>query len=299
MSEEASALSEPDDQEVKARETGWVPKEEWKGKPDNWKPAADWLERSNPRYVPALEKKIGNLEGKLAKQETEFADRLKRLESSTRAALKDERERIEREAEARILKATELGDTEGVKKALSDQKKDMERLSEKAEVAADKQELKETKEASDLPPEVKKRLESWLEDNDWYSSNRRLARQFDYIYSVVEEDMPGATILERLAAAREKLVEENPTKFGKKAAEEDDRKPSRVEGGNRNTNGSKDGWSQVPADDRKVCDNLIKGDGLFLSDEARKEWKKSKTVSDQELHKARQKWLAGYQGQAA
>lgn len=252
--------------EEKARENNWVPKSEWKGKPEYWMPADKWLEKTPKTYIPKLEKEIGKLKGQLAKQETDFSDRLKRLETTTSRRLEQERDRMEREYEGRILKATELGDTEAVKKAMTDQKKDMKALDEKAEKAEDKQEPK----AGELPPELKKELEEWAEENDWFNTDRRLRRVAIALYDEVEEDMPNASVRKKLDEVRKRCEEEFPAKFAKDAEDDPPRRGSRVEGGSRNSNGSgskKLGWSDIKAGDREIAKNMI-GEGKMFKDQA-------------------------------
>jgi hypothetical protein len=85
MADEEDTAPEQSEAEVKAREQGWLPKEEFKGKAELWKPAEEWLERSGSRYVPALEKKIGQLERKLAEKEANTEAAIKRLEGTMKA----------------------------------------------------------------------------------------------------------------------------------------------------------------------------------------------------------------------
>lgn len=272
MAEQEQDVAEPSDNEVRARELGWAPKEEWKGKPEHWKSADEWLEQAPKNYIPKLEKKIGQLEGKLARKEAETEDRIKRLEGTMKAHYQAQIDQIKSDYEGKKEKAVETGDTEAYKKAVADEKRAVEGLEKKVEAAEDKQELKDTKAASDLPPEVKKRLEAFLEDNDWYSTNRRLQKNFDFLYAVVEEEMPGATIVERLDEARTRLVEANPEKFGKVKKDDDDDEPrrgSRVESGSRNTNGGpkKKGWSDIDSEDRRLAESMI-GEGKLFKDKS-------------------------------
>lgn len=265
MDEDTNAV----DVEDQAREVGWVPKEEWKGKPDYWKPAAEWLERAPKTYIPKLEKEIGKLKAQIAKQETEVEDRIKRLESTTRRRLDQERERLEREYEARILKATELGDTEAVKKVMTDQKKDMKALDEKVDAAEEKKDAK----AGEIPPELKKELEEWADENDWFNTDKRLRRVAIAFYDEVEEDMPNASMKRKLQEVRKLVEEEFPSKFKKDEAGDDDdppRRGSRVESGSRNSNGAgakKLGWSDIPKDDRDTAKSMI-GEGKLFKDQA-------------------------------
>lgn len=270
--DKADSTDTPEEESL-ARERGWTPKDEWKGKPEYWQSAKTYLERDPKTFIPKLEKKIGQLEGKLAKKEAETEDRIKRLEGTMRSHYQAQIDRIKEEYEGRKRKAVETGDTEAYDKAVAGEQKAVATLEKKVEAAEDKQELKDTKERSDLPPETKKRLESFLEDNPWYSENRRLQKQFDFLYAVVEEDMPSATIAERLDEARDRLIKDNPEKFGKKRETDDDDEPSsrrsRVESGSR-SNGSgpkKKGWSDIDPDDRRLAESMI-GEGKLFKDKA-------------------------------
>lgn len=270
MSEEGQDAQAPDVEE-RAREVGWVPKEEWKGKPDYWKPAEEWLERAPKTYIPKLEKQIGKLEGQLAKQEADFAGRIQRLEATTSRRLKQEQERLEREYENRILDATKMGDTEGVKKALSDQKQAMEKLDDKIEKAEDKQ---GDKKAPEVPPE----LEEWAAENTWFVTpdnprgNKKLTAYAVAEWDDIEDEMPRASMKAKLGELSKRMADEFPSKFGKDDGDDDEpqRRGSRVEGGSRNTNGSgskRQGWSDIPSGDREVAKSMI-GDGKLFKDQA-------------------------------
>lgn len=57
-----------DPTEAEARRQGWVPKEEFRGDPDKWRPAAEWVERGDK--ISKLQKnRIAELEARLKKQE--------------------------------------------------------------------------------------------------------------------------------------------------------------------------------------------------------------------------------------
>ncbi|MFV2058128.1 MAG: hypothetical protein ACC707_16805, partial [Thiohalomonadales bacterium] len=57
--------------EERAFKMGWVPKEDFKGNPDMWRPAADFVERGET-MIPFLNRRIRGLEQQQADKVKEF-----------------------------------------------------------------------------------------------------------------------------------------------------------------------------------------------------------------------------------
>lgn len=257
--------------EAEALEMGWVPKDRFKGDPEKWRPAEEFVQRGKellPIVNKRLEKeqqKVSRLESKLDEAKAEFKAQLDGLKKATREALKTQRDQLKAEYEAKKEKAVETGDTEAYRKAVADETKAMERLADKAE-----EEKTETKETPKLAEEQKE----WFSGNPWFGDklengqpnpkyDAKLTVGASAIANEVEIDMPAAPLKEKLAEIDRILRERYPDKFGRKGTNGS----SRVEGGSRvqgdGTGRSK--WSQLSADFKQVGDSFIKDDGLFLN----------------------------------
>lgn len=84
-----------------AAEMGWSPKEKWKGDPDDWRDADEFLRRT-PQMVKALKKQMETA-NRIA------SDRIEKIRESAMA-----------EAEARIAAAVETGDVDAAAAAVAD-----------------------------------------------------------------------------------------------------------------------------------------------------------------------------------
>ena len=62
--------------EEKAKQMGHVPKEEWKGAPDKWRPAADFVERGE-NIIPIMKKRLDETNKKLDSMSTDLSMALK------------------------------------------------------------------------------------------------------------------------------------------------------------------------------------------------------------------------------
>lgn len=284
--------------ETQAREDGWVPKEEFKGKEDDWVPAQEWIERGKAvapivaRLQKELEQRDKKSEQQLAKLQKRFDDTIADLSQKSAAALKRQRDQIEAKYDREKEKAVKLGDEEAYDAAKKAEKAELKALNEEAEEKADTK--GKDKAGGDIPAELKSQLEDWLEDNDWYTSSKVMGKRFDAFYAEVEEDVPGLSVKERLDEAKDRLVNAYPEKFGKKKG------ASRVEGtsgrdpGGAGNGADKNGWGDVPAEDRKQGLSFIKDDGLFLSTEARKQWQQTGEIADKEMSAAQKRYADSY-----
>jgi hypothetical protein len=83
----------PPDTEVRARTMGWVPKEEYKGNPDNWRDANEFVRRGE-EILPIVQernrdltRRLTELETRSQQQEANYQNSLKKLEGMTTIAL--------------------------------------------------------------------------------------------------------------------------------------------------------------------------------------------------------------------
>jgi hypothetical protein len=100
-----------------ASEMGWSPKEKWKGNPDDWRDADEFLKRT-PQMLKALKKQVES-SNRIA------ADRMEKV-----------RQKAIEDAEARIAAAVESGDMDDARQAMADRDKAAARPDPQAEAFA-------------------------------------------------------------------------------------------------------------------------------------------------------------------
>lgn len=240
----------PQPAEQQARDLGWTPEEEWDGPAESWLPADEYLKKEGRTAT-----KLKRSEGRVKQLETEvasFNDRLENISRVTRTTIDRERQRIEREFEARIEELTERGDTKGVKQALKDQKTELANLEEKVADEAPKVN------GQPVPKAHVDAVHAFAAENPWFTQDQILNAAMNKFWAEVTKEMPAASFEETLAEARRRVARKFPEEFGQKRA---DSSPNRVESGGRNLNGSGNGgtyWSKLSAADRAQAEEDMK-----------------------------------------
>ena len=198
----------------KARGMGWMPLEEFKGNPDRWRPADEFVQRGE-NYVPILKDRVKKLEEDLSialkVTKAELADVKKQGYEQAKA----EFEKKTKELDEKELEAVETQDVEKFTKI----KKEREGL--------------KAPEPVEDEPIVNPVFEEWNAKNKWYGTDPDLTEeanvQFDALVRLQEKKTPGVQKPpEQLYAELEKRVKSlYPDKFKNPHREE----PGDVEGG--------------------------------------------------------------------
>jgi len=219
------------DIEGMARRAGWVPEDEWTGKPGKWAPADKFLERILSTNPERLAERYKTLDGKLASltaqnektQKTleDAVDVLNQFREHNAKTAQRAYERAKKEIEAKFERAVEEGNTAVAKEATAELAV-IEK--EKPVVAPPKEPEKPaaaaTTKKDDQPP-VDPAVEQWVKDNaSWYNpgGTDRLTTYAVSAYSELRGDPENAdkTNKELLAMVREDVLETFGEKFPEK-----------------------------------------------------------------------------------
>jgi len=152
------AVEAEEDYDAKASEMGWVPKDQWRGDPKQWRPAEEFVKRGE-NIIPILNDRLQKLESdlkiaaKVNKQELEAVKK----ESYERA--KDEYEAKMADIAAAENKAFTEGDQET-----------WEAIKAKRDTIKPPQEPKLDEPEEQVSPE----FEPWLKKNPWYTNDSEL-----------------------------------------------------------------------------------------------------------------------------
>jgi hypothetical protein len=214
-----------------ARESGWVPKEEYTGDPDKWVDAAEFIRRgelfkkieTQSRAIKDLNKAIQDIQALHAKsREVEYKRALETVRREKKQALED-------------------GDADAVIEA-----------DEKIEMLRDAQ-------RNDPPPreeqhtgEEHPEFVNWKAKNTWYETNKGMKAYADTVGAELRAS--GLSPSEVLKAVERKVREEFPQRFKNPNQE----KPNAVEGGS--TRSGKGGGDSYVLDDteRSIMNNFIR-----------------------------------------
>lgn len=269
--------------ERKARDMGWVPQAEWRGSPDAWRPADQFVKRGEEvlpivrsnlererRERQRLEAELRELPKRIYEEvERTNADRFKRMEAMNRLALDKQRERIWQEAEEKKRAAVEAGDVQAYDRIAQDQRKALAEFHTDTEIEEPAEPAKPN--GKDAQPQVSAppAVQDWLSQNTWFTRDQVMTAFATEEHGRLLRDMPGLTLEDNLARTREAVMQKFPERFGisPQAKPTASAHAPAVEGGGRQAQASAArtrGWNDLPPEAKAAGDHFINDDGLFL-----------------------------------
>lgn len=228
----AEEVTEPEPNlDNEARKQGWVPKDEFYGNPDEWRDSKEFVARGKEilsHVKQGYDKRISAMETDAEEQQRDFAQRIERMERMNKAALTTQAEQIKTEFSAKKLAAVRDMDEEAHTAAEEGEQEALEKM--RLQVA----------EASRATPPSGPRISradqavisEWMNENQWFNSDRVLNAAGDEHFNTINADMPGASMLVRLEEVKRRVTADFPKKFGIKQNGQ-----NRVERGGRQSGG--------------------------------------------------------------
>ena len=253
--------------EERAKLMGWVPQEDFKGDPDKWTSAEDYVDKAdnlmpimrsqNKKYEEQLHKTNATLEA----TKTELASMKKTVENIVRVNSKVSEREYERALETirkEQAKAIDANDGDRFK-----------------ELEADKDALEKNKpekiEVVESPKAENPEFEAWVKDNTWYNEDQELREYSDYMASVVSRGNPQLRGEALFNTVKDRVKATFPNKFENPNRQE----ASVVDGGTNQGSGDigKGGktYRDLPADAKKACDGYV-ASGLMTKEEYCKDY---------------------------
>jgi len=218
--------------EDKAAEMGWVPKEEWKGDPEKWRPAEEFVERGE-NIIPIMRDRLTKLE-----EELKMALKMNKAEIESVKKTTLEQARKEHEAELTKLRkekfeAVQSGDVDTYVK-LEQQEKNMK------------------------PPAVETVtpvFEDWRNKNDWYQKDDSLTEYAEFIAAKTHKEKPGMDEKLFYETVTTKVKEAFPDKFTNPNREKADLVDS---GGTKPSGSRKKSFADLPEEAKSAFSRLSK-----------------------------------------
>jgi hypothetical protein len=225
------------DIEVRAREMGWRPIEEWKGPEANWKTAEDFV-RIGENYMPVLKERLGKMEetiSALREENTKVSGSLNKLAEHHRGTWKRMYEKAMNDIREQKKIAVQEADTQ-LYDALEEQEK---KIIEEA--AADNPDIPQG--AGDTVPEY----EEFRAANPWYGNDREMTMYANGLQSILPQD---ASITDDKTFFQE-VEKRVRLRFPEKFRNDNQALPPLVEGSGgagslQDT--AKRGWGDIPAE---------------------------------------------------
>jgi len=226
-SQEENQEAQADEFTEKAANMGWVPEDQWKGKPELWRPAKDFVERGE-NIIPILKDRLEKLEAdhKIALQSNK--NEIARIKKESYEKATKEYEAKLAELDAKEIAAFQDADTDEFHKV----KKERETLKAPEPPKEEAQEL--------INPE----FEDWSKKNAWYQEKPDLTAEADAYADVLLKRTPNIPAKELYAKVEKFIKAANPDVFTNPKRDE----PSSVEGGSGAPNKGGNKFSDLPDD---------------------------------------------------
>lgn len=257
--------------ENRARAQGWVPKEDFRGPADKWKPADEFV-RHGEETLPILRErtktltsKLSELEARLASTQAESVDKVSRLERMTQTALQRQREQFASSYEVAKRAAVANADQDRYDQLVRDERAGLDAFDREAYAAA--QQPQQQQRQSPYSPAQQAQVSDWVGRNLWYANDPEM-RAVATIYSQgAAEKTPGITLAENLDATERYMRQRYPEKFP--SSQRSGGGGTAVEGGGRMPAAAArgKGFADLPADAKAQFDKFVK-EGIYTSKEA-------------------------------
>jgi hypothetical protein len=231
------------DEEVRAQESGWVPKEQWKGDPDAWRPAKEFNERGElfnrikqqSKDISELRQAMTFLTNQQRKQYFQgFNDAITQLKARRDAALE----------EGDLVAAQRIND----------------KIDEHKEV------LREQKQVAVATPPVQAQptqtFFSWADKNPWYTKDRKMTHFADAVGLSYKEENPDATEAEMLRHVSNEVKERFPEKFQQARGAPSPDGDGRGVGRQQSKSSYSSVESSMPEDHRQMMKTIMKATGM-------------------------------------
>lgn len=243
--------------ESEARTSGWVPKERFRGDPDDWVDAKTFVKRGR-EINPILRKNNERLQAELKKSN----DKLQELDLTVRE-FRDEFSKMKENAYKRAIADLKTQRREAMKDGDFDTVDSIEEQIDEFKSKA----VEPVKTAPTPPPAPNlAAYNEWLSDNSWYNEkeNPELFDQAEVIGFRVRREHPDLTDRDFLDEVASRVKKKFPDHFSNKRRE----KGSAVASGSRRgeTTGNSKTYSAMPADAREACDRYVK-EGLMTREQ--------------------------------
>jgi hypothetical protein len=240
--------------EQRAKEMGWAPKEEWRGDPERWIDAEQFVHRGE-EILPILRSTNRKLQDEVAALKNEVSATKTALQNSATAI--EELKKFNSEANREKMKESKAALISQLKKAREDGNLDAEvELGDQldsvraAERDAAKPPAKTNGAEEPKTPQVDPDYPAWASDNPWFQKDNRKTALFMAIAAELRQDPANDSLKGR------KFYDKATTELEKTLGGPAPRRQPKVEGASQSggDGGTKKSFADLPADAKVACD---------------------------------------------
>lgn len=243
--------------EVKARELGWAPKEEFRGNPEKWVDAETFVKRGEEilPLVKAQNRKLQNEVTSLQRENAEIkgllrasSESIEELKNFNTTVAKERAQATKEDLLARITEAKKAGDVETETRLQDQLTQHNEAIRAAEKPPAEKK--PDSKVEWKPPPE----MAAWMSENPWFGTDKRRTALANGIADELRSDpanagLKGKEFFDRITEEVEKVFGGNQRRNGAPKVEE-----SRGSGqGGGGGSGGKT-YADLPADAKAACE---------------------------------------------
>lgn len=203
INQEAQELQQNEEIEVdsiedKARRMGWVSKDKYKGNPDTWTTAEEFV-RKGENELPVVKENFRRLDKKYKELEKDLALMRDNYSSFEKKAY----EKAIAEIKNQQKFAVEDGDVDKYER-LELQKEELSKEVKEREVAK----------TPNPQPEIPQEVYDWVEKNSWYNEDMELQAKAEDYSSRLSKSKPHLSLEENLKEVERQIKTNFPEKFG-------------------------------------------------------------------------------------
>lgn len=236
--------------EGEARKFGWVPQEDFKGNPDEWRDADEFLKRGREingflrKDLDKLRSQNGSLEAQLGEMKSTLQEFKKYHEQTEERAMKRALE------ELKLQKKQAIADGDGEKVVeIEDQIDEIRDAQTKATKNSP-----ETPQKPQTDAEQQRVFQEWNQENSWFGKDRVATALANDLALDVRREFPNLQGYEFLEKVKEAVKKELPEAFENKT-----RRSSAVDSsGSTRPSSKKKSYADLPADAKAACDKYVK-----------------------------------------
>lgn len=232
---------EPSVEEQLASEQGWVPKEEWKGNPDEWRPAKEFNDRgelftrikTQSRELSEIKRAMTFLQDQQRNQyDLGYKQAIAGLKNSRTSALQ----------EGDVVTAQQLTDR-------------IEAVKEQHQT-----EMRQQTVVPPVAPSVE--FKTWFDKNTWYTKDKVLSKFAESVGYEFKQENPDVTETEMLNHVSKTLRKEFPHKFGPKGPPSPDGEGYNPRGSDSPNTGYRSAENSMTEEQRGIMRTILKSTGM-------------------------------------
>lgn len=257
--------SPPDDIEARARAQGWVPRDQFRGPPDQWRDASAFVARGEEE-MPILRERLRDTTRKLSEIERDYQQRFERMERINAITLQRQREQLENAYLAAQRTAVESGDVDRWGQLEADKRAALRNHDES--VAPPPPPQHTAPQANDLPPEVARTVDAWVQRNPWFNADQEMNAVATKAFGRIQAENPYGDLNDHLKETENYVRQRYADKFAAP------KRTASVESGNRQASAQRGkGAASLPAEARSAGEKFVR-EGIFkdLNEYAKDYW---------------------------